>query len=90
MILRVNRRYSLGACLVAAVVMMAATYAVAQPGHRGKGKHKGRGEKRVDHAPSVGDEAPNFKLKSRDGKTEVELASFKGKKPVVLILGSYT
>jgi peroxiredoxin len=39
---------------------------------------------------NVGDPAPNFKLKSPDGKREVELASFKGKKPVVLVFGSYT
>ena len=38
----------------------------------------------------VGDVAPGFKLKSLDGKSETDLASFKGKKPVVLIFGSYT
>ena len=41
-------------------------------------------------ALQVGDIAPTFKLKSLDGKTETDLASFKGKKPVVLIFGSYT
>ena len=82
------RRYSLGACCLAAVVAMGASDAVAQPGRSGQGR--GRGEERIDHAPSVGDEAPNFKLKSRDGKLEVELASFRGKKPVVMIFGSYT
>jgi hypothetical protein len=38
----------------------------------------------------VGDAAPVFKLKSLDGKSETDLASFHGKKPVVLIFGSYT
>jgi len=34
--------------------------------------------------------APNFKLKMLNGETEVELAGFAGKTPVVLIFGSYT
>jgi hypothetical protein len=37
-----------------------------------------------------GDEAPNFKLARLGGGEEVELASFRGKRPVVLIFGSYT
>jgi len=38
----------------------------------------------------VGDEAPAFQLKSTDGKREVALRSFTGKRPVVLVFGSYT
>ncbi len=38
----------------------------------------------------VGQMAPTFKLKSLDGKEEMDLAAFKGKKPVVLFFGSYT
>ena len=45
---------------------------------------------RKDAAPTVGSVAPNFKLKTMDGEKSVELASFKGKKPVVLVFGSYT
>ncbi len=41
-------------------------------------------------ALKVGQEAPNFKLKSLDGESETELSSFQGKKPVVLIFGSYS
>lgn len=37
----------------------------------------------------VGAVAPVLKLKTQDGKTEVDLAKLKGK-PVVLIFGSYT
>jgi peroxiredoxin len=37
-----------------------------------------------------GDAAPDFRLKTRDGKAEVELASFRGSRPVVLVFGSYT
>jgi cytochrome oxidase Cu insertion factor (SCO1/SenC/PrrC family) len=39
--------------------------------------------------PDVGKEAPAWKLKSQDGKSEVELSTLKGK-PVVLFFGSYT
>lgn len=45
---------------------------------------------RKSAALKIGDIAPTFKLKSLDGKTETDLASFAGKKPVVLIFGSYT
>ena len=38
----------------------------------------------------VGEDAPTFKLKSLDGKSETDLAAFKGKKPIVLIFGSYS
>ncbi len=41
-------------------------------------------------ALKVGDEAPVFKLKSLDGESEFDLADYRGKKPVVLIFGSYT
>ena len=39
--------------------------------------------------PDVGKDAPAFKLKSQDGKAEVELAKLKGR-PALLIFGSYT
>ncbi len=45
---------------------------------------------RDDGAPKVGDVAPVFTLKSLDGKSETDLASFQGKKPVLLFFGSYT
>lgn len=41
-------------------------------------------------APKLGDVAPGFSLKQLDGKKRVRLSSFKGKKPVALIFGSYT
>lgn len=47
-------------------------------------------ESRRDDAPSVGTRAPDFKLKRLASEGFVELASFKGKKPVVLVFGSYT
>jgi hypothetical protein len=39
--------------------------------------------------PEVGDEAPGFRLPSIGGET-IELASFRGKKPVALVFGSFT
>ena len=38
----------------------------------------------------VGDPAPNFTLPLQNGKGEVTLSSFRGKRPVVLVFGSYT
>jgi peroxiredoxin len=38
----------------------------------------------------VGDAAPDFALKTPDGAAEVQLSSFRGQKPVVLVFGSYT
>jgi len=38
----------------------------------------------------VGDPAPDFSLPDVKKTKEVKLSSFKGKKPVVLIFGSYT
>lgn len=38
----------------------------------------------------VGDPAPAFELPSPDKKETIELASFHGRRPVVLVFGSYT
>ncbi|MDO8544903.1 MAG: redoxin family protein [Opitutaceae bacterium] len=38
----------------------------------------------------LGDRAPDFALRTLDGKQTVKLSDFRGKKPVVLIFGSYT
>ena len=38
----------------------------------------------------VGGVAPDFTLKTTDGKSEVQLSGFRGKRPVVLVFGSYT
>ena|SRR3989442_13667009 len=37
-----------------------------------------------------GDLAPDFRLREHRGEQTVQLASFRGQKPVVLIFGSYT
>jgi AhpC/TSA family len=38
----------------------------------------------------VGDAAPDFSLETHDKKSRVRLSDFRGKKPVVLVFGSYT
>jgi len=38
----------------------------------------------------VGQEAPDFSLRSLDGDAPVRLSSFRRQKPVVLVFGSYT
>jgi hypothetical protein len=38
----------------------------------------------------VGDPAPDFHLEKTDKSGKVQLASFRGQKPVVLVFGSYT
>jgi cytochrome oxidase Cu insertion factor (SCO1/SenC/PrrC family) len=48
------------------------------------------GDLRMPDTLRVGDVAPDFKLKTMNGSREVTLSSFKGKRPVVLIFGSYT
>jgi peroxiredoxin len=45
---------------------------------------------RMQDTVRVGDAAPDFKLKTLDGAREVQLSAFRGKRPVVLVFGSYT
>ena len=40
--------------------------------------------------PEVGQPAPDFTLQSRDGSETVTRSQFQGKRPLVLIFGSYT
>ena len=40
--------------------------------------------------PRVGQRAPDFRLKTHDDKEQITLSQFKGKKPVVLVFGSFT
>ena len=49
-----------------------------------------RRDRNTNTGVKVGDVAPGFKLKSLDGKSETDLSTFKGVKPVVLLFGSYT
>jgi hypothetical protein len=38
----------------------------------------------------AGDQAPDFRLPTLDRKERVQLSSFRGKQPVVLVFGSFT
>jgi hypothetical protein len=38
----------------------------------------------------IGDAAPGFSLTTQDRKARVQLASYRGSQPVVLVFGSYT
>lgn len=40
--------------------------------------------------PGIGDDAPDFELEMERGEDRVRLSDFRGKKPVVLIFGSFT
>lgn len=44
----------------------------------------------LEELTKVGDLAPDFTLITKDGKSKISLSDFRGKKPVVLIFGSYT
>lgn len=48
-----------------------------------------RGERYQDRL-KVGDFAPDFTLPDPSGKSQWTLSNYRGKKPVVLIFGSYT
>lgn len=57
-------------------------------GQQRGGRHGG--DLRMPDTLRVGDTAPDFKLKTKDGSREVTLSGFKGKRPVVLVFGSFT
>jgi len=44
----------------------------------------------LHEGPAVGDRAPGFLLATPDGKATHSLAEYRGKKPVVLVFGSFT
>ncbi|MEQ1859011.1 MAG: hypothetical protein ABMA13_03670 [Chthoniobacteraceae bacterium] len=72
------------ATLALAAVFIASGYpASAQPPQR-------KGDQRIPDTVRVGETAPDFKLKTQDGASEVQLSSFRGRRPVVLVFGSYT
>jgi len=44
----------------------------------------------MQEGPDIDEPAPDFTLRTQDGKREVRLSDFHGKKPVVLVFGSFT
>jgi peroxiredoxin len=45
---------------------------------------------RDEMGPQVGEYPPDFSLKRLDADTRVRLSSFRDKRPVALVFGSYT
>ena len=71
--------------LTLAVLLIAAA-----PGFAQQQQGRQRGDLRTPDTLRVGDPAPDFKLKAKDGSREVTLSGFRSHKPVVLIFGSFT
>jgi hypothetical protein len=44
----------------------------------------------VHEGPAIGQKAPEFSLRTQDGDQEYRLSQYRGRKPVVLIFGSFT
>jgi hypothetical protein len=44
----------------------------------------------IHEGPSVGEAAPDFTLPTPDGKKKYRLSQYRGRKPVVLVFGSFT
>jgi cytochrome oxidase Cu insertion factor (SCO1/SenC/PrrC family) len=74
--------------LVGVVMTLALLAAGGALGQQSGGRHGG--DLRMPDTLRVGDVAPDFKLRTKDGSREVQLSSFKGKRPVVLVFGSFT
>jgi hypothetical protein len=66
-----------------ALVAIAASFFTAFAG-------EGPRERPAEGALKVGDAAPDFTLKSPDGKVSVTLSTLKDQQPVVLVFTSYT
>ena len=91
--------------LASALVLMVAGSVLAQPPRRPTPAQRAQrmremqrrrlqqGGNRPERQPDTlqeGDMAPDFTLKSPDGKREVTLSDYRGEKPVALVFGSYT
>lgn len=53
-------------------------------------EHKTWQEERNKGAPKAGDLAPDFTLRDATGEESVTLSDLRGKRPVVLVFGSFT
>ena len=73
-----------------ALSLVLAMIAVSVFAEQGNAKRTRRPRMENKNQLEIGDMAPTFKLKSLDGKEETELEKFRGKKPVVLLFGSYS
>jgi len=62
----------------------------AQPGGGAKGSGKVSERPKRPAPLIIGEKAPLFALKSLDGKSETDVSSFRGQRPIILFFGSYT
>ena len=53
-------------------------------------EHKRWQEAQEKKAPKAGDLAPDFTLLDSTGEKQVTLSDFRGRRPVVLVFGSFT
>jgi len=72
------------------ILLAIALLAASNAAHGQQRPGRQRGDLRTPDTLRVGDAAPDFKLKTKDGGREVQLSSFRGKRPVVLVFGSFT
>ena len=78
-------------CIVAGLLVLGVVVGPSMAcGQRSKDQPQRNRRETNEKALHVAEEAPNFVLKSVDGESWTDLSSFKDKKPVVLIFGSYT
>jgi hypothetical protein len=84
---RLWKKIVLGLAVVTLLALGGFTYMVGGPRNLiGMLRYDQREEGKLQ----VGDRAPDVTLLSLDGKTPVRLASHIGKKPTVLVFGSFT
>jgi hypothetical protein len=77
------------AASILAVALLAAV-AVTDDAQRAR-QRQGRGQGQANRNPlKAGDKAPDFELKNLKGEGKFKLSSNFGKRPTVLIFGSYT
>ncbi len=69
------------------VLLLGADWVSAQS--RGSSSRR-RSDRMPETALREGDLAIDFSLESVDGKSKVTLSTFRGKRPVILVFGSYT
>jgi len=84
-------RYSILLTLGLATFTLFGCAAPAGPGpETDADQQQAKRETPEDSAPKSGQQAPLMKLRTMDGSAEVDLAGLVGKRPVLLMFGSYT
>ena len=77
-------------CVGLCAVALQAGVAVGQAPQGQNARPRPDARQQEDAAPRVGEPAPDLKLRSREGGEMFELSAFRGKRPVLLLFGSYT